>query len=281
AAEQRHGLHGGEIGRMRKQPGQRGGDDHQAEHGGAGEQRALGTVGGVGGHRGLRVAVQTLRRVAYPMASPAGAGQDMEQGFDIVIVGGGLVGASLACALEGGGWRVAQVEATPRSATTAPPSFDERNLALARASVNALQALGVWRHLPSPPAPIRKVHVSSRGDFGTVRLDAADYRLESFGAVLPARELGAALEARLAELRDTTILRPARVVDLAQEPDGMRLTLEGEGAPPAVRARLLVAADGTRSALRARLGIGAREHDYAQTLFVATVALERPHADVA
>src|SRR5690606_33686698 len=148
-------------------------------------------------------------------------------------------------------------------------------------SVNALEALGVWRQLPSPPAPIRKVHVSSRGDFGAVRLDAADYRLDSFGAVLPARELGAALEARLAELRDTTILRPARVVELAQELDGMRLALEGEGAPRSLRARLLVAADGTRSALRARLGIGAQEHDYAQTLFVATVALERPHDDVA
>lgn len=205
----------------------------------------------------------------------------MEQGFDIVIVGGGLVGASLACALEGCGLRVAQVEATPRAAGAAPPSFDERNLALARASVNALEALGVWQHLASPPAPIRRVHVSSRGDFGAVRLDAADYRLESFGAVLPARELGAALEARVAQLRDTTVLRPARVLGLVQEEDAVQLQLDGAEAPPLLRTRLLVAADGTGSALRTELGIPAARHDYAQTLFVANVALERPHQGIA
>ena len=201
--------------------------------------------------------------------------------FDIVVAGGGLVGASLACALEGSGFSVAQVEAVPRAVGLAPPSFDERNLALARASVNALEALGVWRHLAEAPAPIRHIHVSSRGDFGAVRLDAARHRLDAFGAVVPARVLGAALEARVAELRDVRPLRPARVVGITQATEHIELELDGAEGARSIRTRLLVAADGTRSTLRTQLGIGAREHDYAQTLFVATVALERAHGGVA
>lgn len=205
----------------------------------------------------------------------------MEQGFDIVVVGGGLVGASLCCALEGSGLAVAQVEAVPRAAGVAPPSFDERNLALALASVNALKGLGVWRQLATAPAPIRQVHVSSRGDFGAVRLDAGRYHLEAFGAVLPARELGAALEARVAELSDTTVLRPARVEEVVVEDDAVALALSSGDGPRQLRTRLLVAADGTRSQLRGQLGIGVEERAYDQVLFVASAALERPHDNIA
>ena len=204
----------------------------------------------------------------------------MEQQFDIVVVGGGLVGASLVCALDGSGLRVAQVEAVAPG-PAAPVQFDERYLALGRASVTALQGLGVWRHLASAPTPIRRVHVSSRGDFGAVRLDAARYRLDAFGAVVPARELGLALEARVAELGGLTLLRPARVEDVRLEGEGMSLGVQGEGGARRLRTRLLVAADGTRSALREALGIGTRRHDYAQTLFVASVELGRTHEDVA
>ena len=204
----------------------------------------------------------------------------MENTCDVLIVGGGLVGSSLACALEGAGLRVALAEATP-PAIAAPPSFDERNLALARASVNALAALGVWRHVASPPAPIRHIHVSSRGDFGAVRLDAPARGLDAFGHVVVARELGQALETRLTELRDTTRLRPVRVGNIDIQPDGVHASIEGDGAATPLRARLLVAADGTESALRTALGIGVDVHDYAQTLFVAVVQAGKAPADTA
>jgi 2-octaprenyl-6-methoxyphenol hydroxylase len=190
--------------------------------------------------------------------------------FDVLIVGGGLVGASLACALEDSGLRVAMAEASAGQAAAAP-SFDERNLALARASRNALAALGVWPLIASPPSPIERIHVSSRGDFGAVRLVAAEQGLDSFGSVVVARELGAALEARLAQLRSLTRFRPARLAALRDAGDAAVATLQEAGGTREVSARVVVGADGTESEVRALLGIGAVREDYAQTLFVCTV----------
>ncbi|MGH8029351.1 MAG: FAD-dependent monooxygenase, partial [Arenimonas sp.] len=101
---------------------------------------------------------------------------------DVLIVGAGPVGASLACALDGSGLRVAIVEAS--AASDAAPGFDERKLALAAASIDALDALGVRARLATPPEPIRAIHVSRVGDFGSVRLHARDYGREALGGVV-------------------------------------------------------------------------------------------------
>jgi 2-octaprenyl-6-methoxyphenol hydroxylase len=198
---------------------------------------------------------------------------------DVLIVGGGLVGASLACALHGSGMRTVLAEATAGASAPAP-SFDDRNLALARASRNALGALGVWKHLREA-SPIERIHVSSRGDFGAVRLIAAERGLDSFGSVVVARELGAALEARLQQLDDLVRLRPARVAGLVSCADHVEARIDADGAAMQVHARLLVVADGTESGLRRELGIEVARHDYGQTLFVATVQPERAHAQTA
>src|SRR5690554_5478528 len=129
---------------------------------------------------------------------------------DVLIVGGGLVGASLAIALDGLGLDVAQVEAAPTGAL--PPVFDQRNLSFADATVNALAALGVMDELRTPPGPIRRIHVSRAGDFGRVCLDAADYGRDAFGQVVVASDFGHALEARMGRLQDLTRYRPARFV---------------------------------------------------------------------
>lgn len=193
----------------------------------------------------------------------------MDMQCDVLIAGGGLVGNSLACALEGSGLRCVLVEAS--ALEQAPPSFDERNLALARASVNALSALGVWRHLAAPAGRIGQILVSSQGDFGNVHLDASARGLSSFGQVVSARALGQALEARVAQLHATRQLRPARVAAIASVPGGMQARIETAHGVQSLQTRLLVAADGSESSLRSALGIGVRRHDYGQTLFVAVL----------
>jgi 2-octaprenyl-6-methoxyphenol hydroxylase len=193
---------------------------------------------------------------------------------DVVIVGGGLVGASLAIALDRIGVDVALVEATP--ASVLPVVFDERNLSFADATVNGLSALGVLQKLEAPGAPIRRIHVSRSGDFGRVKLDANAYGREAFGQVVVARDFGQALEARLDELTHLTRYRPARFVGLAESGDARRLLrIVDDDGERSLSTRLLVAADGTRSGVRDALAITADEHDYAQTLFVARVRAER------
>jgi 2-octaprenyl-6-methoxyphenol hydroxylase len=198
----------------------------------------------------------------------------MSETFDVLVVGGGLVGASLAIALDGAGLSVALAEsAAPR--VDLQPSYDERNLALARASLNALEALGVL-DARAPATPIRRIHVSRRGDFGAVRLDAAELGLPPFGAVLPARELGNALLRRLESCASLVRLAPAQAVGVEAGEDFATVELRVDGTTRRVRTRLLVGADGTESFVRNAFGIGAERHDYAQSAFVTTVTTERP-----
>lgn len=193
---------------------------------------------------------------------------------DVLIVGGGLVGASLAIALDRLDLDVGLVEATP--AGELPAVFDERNLSFAEATVNALGALGVMQKLRQPTAPIRRIHVSRQGDFGRIRLDAAAHGRAAFGQVVVARDFGEALEARLGELRGLTRYRPARFVACGNCDDALReVRIAGDDGERILSTRLLVAADGTRSAVRNALGIAAEEQDYQQTLFVARLRAER------
>ncbi|MBN8888551.1 MAG: 2-octaprenyl-6-methoxyphenyl hydroxylase [Rudaea sp.] len=194
--------------------------------------------------------------------------------FDVLIVGGGLVGTSLAIALDGSGLRVAQVEAVaPQIDPNANP--EERSLALARASVNALTALGVWPLVEAKATPIRRVHVSRRGEFGSVRLDAAEHGLDAFGATCPARELGNGLFARIARCTNLVRYAPAKLTAIENDADGIVASVTADTGETRLRTRLLVGADGTASFVRSALGIGVDKFDYAQTAFVATVQPER------
>ena len=195
----------------------------------------------------------------------------------VLIVGGGLVGASLAIALDAAGVDALLVEAAaPR--TDAQPSYDERNLALARATVNGLEAIGVWAHAREGATAIEHIHVSRAGEFGSVRLAAHHAGVDALGWTLPARELGAALLRRLEGCSRLERLAPARLEALEPLADGWRAQVRSAEGVRHIHTPLLVGADGTASFVRERLGIATDTHDYGQTLFVCTVTPEREHA---
>ncbi|MEO7072775.1 MAG: 2-octaprenyl-6-methoxyphenyl hydroxylase [Rhodanobacter sp.] len=195
----------------------------------------------------------------------------------VLVVGGGLVGASLAIALDAAGMAVTLVEASaPR--VGAQPSYDERNLALANASVNGLRSIGVWPHAQSHATPIRQVRVSRAGDFGSTRIDARQQGVAALGWTLPARLLGAALLQRLDACSQLTRLAPATLVALDPLADGWRAHVRGTGGEQQMDTALVVGADGSESFVRATLGIEVERHDYRQTLFVSTVTPEHDPA---
>lgn len=195
----------------------------------------------------------------------------------VLIIGGGLVGASLAIALDAAGIDAVMVEAAaPRVGEQ--PSYDERNLALARATVNGLTAIGVWRHAAAQATPIHHIHVTRAGEFGSVRMDAAQQGVDALGWTLPARELGAALLRRLDECTRLRRLAPARLETLDPTPSGWRARVSTAEGTIEIDTPLLVGADGTASFVRDRIGIDAERYDYEQTLFVCTVTPERDHA---
>lgn len=194
---------------------------------------------------------------------------------DVLIVGGGLVGASLAIALDRLGVDVGLLEAAPPGAL--PAVFDERNLSFAEATVHALSALDVLPRLRAPTGAIARIHISRRGDFGRIALNAADYGRAAFGRVVVARDFGDALEAKLQTLTALRRYRPARFLGFADDTDDGARIVRARGADGefALRAKLVVAADGAASAVRDALGIASDTHDYLQTLFVARLRCER------
>lgn len=205
------------------------------------------------------------------------AGAASSETYDIAIVGGGMVGASLAVALEGLGVRTALIEAVPHDAA-AQPSFDERTTALSNGSRRILETLGVWPDLAAAATPIAKIHVSDQGHFGFARIDAAELGRGALGHVVANRALGAALWRRLSRRPDLDVFCPARVASIEIGEDAVQLAIASDRR---VRARLVVAADGIDSAVRAAFGVRVETRDYGQSAIITTVLPGKFHEHVA
>jgi 2-octaprenyl-6-methoxyphenol hydroxylase len=204
---------------------------------------------------------------------------------DIVIAGGGMVGASLALQLAAvlpPALSICLVEGFPLPAPQAGgkpdyhPSFDARSTALSYSSRLVYEKLQLWDELRQWLCPIETIHVSSRGRFGSSLLQAADYGWAALGYVVENAWLGNALIQALYRQGRVEIISPARVAAATAEGQGMRLRLEG-AAQSGLETALLIVADGSASGLRQQLGVAVREKSYGQHALVANVAFAQPH----
>jgi 2-octaprenyl-6-methoxyphenol hydroxylase len=211
---------------------------------------------------------------------------------DIVIVGAGLIGATLAVALGSAGLRVVVIDRVPGSAQIAP-SFDGRTTAVAHGSRCALEAIGVWQDIAAHAEPILDIRISDG------RLDAAggpspmsllhlhfDHRQASragvpaapMGHIAENRHIRAALFRRLQELPTVRLMAPVDLASAARGDGEARVTL-ADGRT--IGAALLVSAEGRGGLLRKQAGIRLLRRDYHQTAIVVTAQHELPHRGVA
>lgn len=190
-----------------------------------------------------------------------------------------MVGLSLAAALQALPLDVVVIEPVPPG-SDAQPSFDERTTALSNGSRRILEGIGAWPRLAAEATPIRRIHVSDRGAFAFARLSAEQQGVPALGYTITNRVLGNALAATCRGAPRLGILCPAGVTAVEQGPERVALIVEGAWCGR-VEARLVVAADGAKSAVRTAFGIEATVWDYAQHAVIANILPEKFHEYVA
>ena len=191
--------------------------------------------------------------------------------YDVVIVGGGLVGAGLAAALRQCDLSIALIDAR------LPDNNDPRLFALNASSCQFLENIGIWSALADQAAPIHQVHVSQQKQFGVVRMDREDVSASSLGHVIPAHFIEKALNDVLLSQTNLTLYRPARLTKLVQENGEVVLTLDGA----VIKAGLVIGADGAESSVRQQANIAVEQIEYDQSAIVTRTTLQRPHHQIA
>lgn len=206
---------------------------------------------------------------------------------NVIIVGGGMVGLSLALMLAKANIAVKLLEAIKYpnydDATLAPyhSSFDARNTALSRRSVQIYQKLDLWTSLQQHATPILEVHITEQGSFGKARLKADQEKVESFGQVIENAWLGRVLLTQVRAEPLIELIDGVQVTSLKQDADQVYLEAMRNGEfTHHLQAKLLIAADGRDSFCRKALGVGVDEHDYEQVAIVTAVQTSKPHNQV-
>ena len=224
---------------------------------------------------------ETKAKHSSRLKNPQGVQSNVLPGvdYDLLIAGGGMVGASLAAALAPLALKIAVVEAMPFG-SRGQPSYDDRITAVSWGNRRIFEGIGVWPQIAPQATAIHHIHVSDRGHMGATRLHAAETGTEALGYVVPNRVIGHALNEFLRGHVHIRLLAPAKLQRVQMQAHAAYATLECEGIDT-VSSRLLVAADGAHSKIREQLGIGAQVWAYGQSAMICNVSVERPQPHVA
>lgn len=197
--------------------------------------------------------------------------------YDLVIVGGGITGLTLACALQDSGLRIAVVEAQTQTAAIAR----QQVYAVSLLSSRIFQGIGVWDQILPKIATFRQIRLSDGEHPGVVRFSPRDLGTGALGHVAEHRVLLQALQEHLAQCPTVQWLCPASVTQIQYRAQEAELTLEVEGEVRSLRTRLVIAADGARSRLRQWAGISTKGWQYWQSCITCDVKPADPHSDTA
>ncbi|MHA7891347.1 FAD-dependent monooxygenase [Acinetobacter baumannii] len=204
----------------------------------------------------------------------------------VIIVGGGMVGLSLSLMLAKANIAVKLLEAVKYpnydDQNVAPyhSSFDARNTALSRRSVQIYQKLGLWDALQQHATPILQVHITEQGSFGKARLIAEQEKVESFGQVIENAWLGRVLLTQVRQQPLIELIDGVQVTALTQDAEKVHIEAQRADEVLKLESKLLIAADGRDSFCRQAMGVGVDVHDYDQVAIVTTVQTSKPHEHV-
>ncbi|HAV5601502.1 TPA: ubiquinone biosynthesis protein UbiH [Acinetobacter baumannii] len=204
----------------------------------------------------------------------------------VIIVGGGMVGLSLSLMLAKANIAVKLLEAVKYpnydDQNVAPyhSSFDARNTALSRRSVQIYQKLGLWDTLQQHATPILQVHITEQGSFGKARLIAEQEKVESFGQVIENAWLGRVLLTQVRQQPLIELIDGVQVTALTQDAEQVHIEAQRGDELLKLESKLLIAADGRDSFCRQAIGVGVDVHDYDQVAIVTTVQTSKPHEHV-
>lgn len=204
----------------------------------------------------------------------------------VIIVGGGMVGLSLSLMLAKANIAVKLLEAVKYpnydDQNVAPyhSSFDARNTALSRRSVQIYQKLGLWDALQQHATPILQVHITEQGSFGKARLIAEQEKVESFGQVIENAWLGRVLLTQVRQQPLIELIDGVQVTALTQDAEQVHIEAQRGEETLKLESKLLIAADGRDSFCRQAIGVGVDVHDYDQVAIVTTVQTSKPHEQV-
>ena len=202
------------------------------------------------------------------------------QHYDLLIIGGGMVGASLACALANQPLRVGVVEAVPFR-SDAQPSYDDRSIALAYGSRKIFEGIGLWQQVKEIATPIKKIHISDRGHFGATRMDAAHEGYPALGYVVENRDLGQLFAKQLSSFSNIELICPAQLKHFTINANDAEVVIERDGKIETLTTQLIIGADGGRSAVRQLSGISHSTDDYLQNAVIANISPGKDHQNVA
>jgi len=196
---------------------------------------------------------------------------------DVLIVGGGMVGLSLAAALGGAGLDVAVIDREDPGAAVAA-AYDGRASAISFGSRRVLETAGVWRGMADAAEPILDIRVSDGASPLFLHFDHLEVGEEPLGHIVENRATRLALYDRVGRIPRVTLHAPGELASLETTAGAVEATL-GDGSR--ITAPLVVAADGRNSMLRRRAGIAVTTWSYKQTGIVCTMGHERPHRGIA
>ena len=205
----------------------------------------------------------------------------MSKHYDIIIVGGGMVGASLACGLaeEAEQLNIAVIDANAPKLDWDKDSYDMRVSAITRASQNILKNMGAWDKIAEQRmSPYQDMFVWDAGGEGEIHFDSADMGEADLGHIIENRIIVKALHQRIQELPKISLYCPAQLEKIEFNQDKTHLTLNDKTE---LTANLVVGADGTRSWIRQQADIAVKGWDFDQAALVTTVKTEKYHQDTA